>query len=248
MNSQNNQERIEFTQIASGLDDNILQGDLLRESGLKSLLKVRTAKQTGQKRELDRLSKLLGEKHARVTALSTKVEAEQRLVREVAVNLERSQIKIPPINENTWIFHGRVYYSKEITGVPNLTVGLYDQNGKWLEEFGYACTDNMGYFKLIHRFVAEKTQVPTESKPDTAASEQRSEIFIRLQDKSGVQVYIGKKPISPTRGKVEYLEIILGDESVTCIPPDPSDQTPISSAQKKPRLKWHPSCKQDKAN
>lgn len=232
MNSQSNKKRIDFTEIVSGLNDNISQADPLREAGLQTLLKVRRAKLSGQTRELDRLSQKLGEKHARVIAMTKKIETEQILIREVAVNLERSQIGTPVIDENTWVLHGRVY-SKEIKGVPNLTVGLYDQKGKWLEQFGYVCTDKTGYFKLTHKFVAEKSTASSESKSDTVTPEQHRDIFIRLQDKTGIQVYIGKQPITlPVPDKVEYREIMLGDESDSCKPPEPSVKPPISRAKK----------------
>lgn len=232
MRRQNKQERIAFTEIASGLEDNITQADPLRESGLKRLHKVRSAKLTGQKRELERLSKKLGEKHVRVTALSRKMETERTLVSQVAVNIERTQIETPIMNENTWLLHGRVY-SKEIKGVPNLTVGLYYQKGKWLEPFGYVCTDKTGYFRLTHVFEEKKSPESNNSTSDTIASKRRAQIFIRLQDKTGVQVYIGKQPVTPAPGQIEYREIILDDESDTCTPPEPPDKPQGSRVHKK---------------
>ena len=225
---QNNQERIAFSEIATGLDANISHADPLLESSLIMLHKVRSAKQAGQKRELERLIKKLGDKHARVMALSITIETEQTLISGVATNIERTQIETPIVDENTWVLHGRVY-SKEIIGVPNLTVSLHDQKGKWLEPFGYVCTDKTGYFRLNHEFTEKISSKSNESTSGTIASERRPQIFIRLQDNTGVQVYVGKQPVIPAPDQVEYREIIPGDDSDTCIPPEPSDKPPISS-------------------
>jgi len=228
---QNNQENIDFTEIATGLDDNVSQADPMRESGLQSLLIIRRAKVIGQTRELERLRKKLGEKNTRVIAVSRKLKTEQILIREVAVNIERSQIETPVIDENSWVLHGRVY-SKELIGVSNLTVGLYSNKGKWIEEIGYVCTDKTGYFKLPHTFLAKKTREQTESKMGTVLSDQFRDLFIRLQNKMGNLIYIGKQPILPAPDTVEYREIMLGDESDTCVPPKPSFQPPTSSVKK----------------
>ncbi len=225
MRQQNNQEHIAFTEIASGLEANISQADPLRESGLKELQKVRSAKLTGGKRELKRLRRKLGEKHLRVTALSRKMESDRAFVRDLEVNIERTKIETPIIDKNTWVLHGWVY-SKEIKGVPGLTVGLYDQKGKWFEPFGYVCTEKTGYFKLTHEFAEKRSSESHNGPSETTASKRQPEIFIRLQDKTGVQVYIGEQPVTPTPDKIEYLEIILSDDSDTCVPPDQSDKPP----------------------
>lgn len=226
MNQPDTEKSRPVVEIAKALDDTLSRADQLRTQGLQNLVRVRQAKVAGHNRELQRLTRQLGEKHPRVKGLKEEIEGNRKFIQEVSNSLERAKIAPPKAENNMWILHGRVY-SKELTGVPNLTVGLYDPKGKWLEKFGYVCTDNTGYFKLTHdesswwdrvscleRFGAKKLRESTESRSDP--------VFIHLQDKTGVQVYIGKQPVSPAPGKVEYREIMLGDESDTCAPPESS--------------------------
>lgn len=211
MSSQNNQERIEFTEIASEIDNNLLQADIVREAGLQRLQTVLSAKLTGQNRELDRLRDRLGENHARVKELLRRIEIGHSLSREVAINIKRSQIEKPTINENTWVLHGTVY-SKEMKGMPNLTVGLYDPKGKLLESFSTVKTDKTGYFRLEYAFGEEKSEA-YEKTVKTGAVNVLDKIFIHLHDKQGTVVYTGKRPLIPERGKIAFREILLGDEA-----------------------------------
>ncbi len=222
-----------FVEIAKALDDTLLRADQLRTQGLQNLLRVRKAKVAGHNRELERLTRQLGEQDPRVKELTQKIEGNRKFIQQVSISLARAQIVLSRPENNIWNLQGRAY-SKELTGVPNLTVGLYDHKGKWLEEFGYACTDKTGYFRLNHKFVEKKSRESTEPRSDTASSEPRPEIFIRLLDKAGVLVYIGKQPVSPAPGRVEYREIVLGDESDICAPPESSPQPPASGKKTKP--------------
>ena len=217
MSSQNNQERIEFTQIASEVDNNLLQADILREAGLQRLQTVLSAKLTGQNRELDRLRNRLGEDHPRVRALSSRMEIERSLIREAAINIKRSQIEKPTINENTWVLHGKVY-SQELNGIPNLTVGLYDSKGKLLESFDAVKTDKTGYFRLEHAFDEQKSSESYEKTIKTDVVNVPDKIFIHLLDEQGT-FYTGRRPLIPEPGKIAFREILLGDETEASMQP-----------------------------
>lgn len=218
MNRQNNQERIEFTQIATEIDTSFLQADILRNNGLQGLQRVLKAKLTGQNRELERLRDKLGNNNARVNALSTKIKISPYLDREATININRSQIEKPKADENKWILYGMVY-SKEVIGIPNLTVGLYDSNGKWLESFGTVETGKTGYFRLDYVFSKENSSESSLITPKTIAQRFPNSIFIRLKNKEGILLYIGKRSLIPAPGKLEFREMILGDD------PDVSAQT-----------------------
>ncbi|MCP4401360.1 MAG: hypothetical protein GY801_29180 [bacterium] len=212
---------ISFTDISQSLEQGISGADQLRAMNLKGLHRMHRVKVSGLRREKERLSKKLGPNHPRVVTLTHKIEVNQGLMRDLTIELERAKIEIPDVDENTWILHGFVR-NKNLKGLPNLTVALYEKRGKWIEQLGYACTDKIGYFKIIYSLRRDngvnRAPIPIHK------AKQGLQVFIHILDKQGEQLYVDQRPVVPQLGQVDYREIILGDEVDTCRPPDDSYQ------------------------
>jgi hypothetical protein len=138
-----------------------------------------------------------------VAALSRQLEANRALTRAVALEADRATTELPPRDAQTWVVHGRVL-TQELTGIPHLTVALYDANGNWVESIGYACTESNGYFKLA----AGREGLPTGRQ-----------VFLRVLNMQGEHVYVDPTPLTPELGRVEYREIRLASEAPVCAPP-----------------------------
>jgi hypothetical protein len=224
MASQVETKRIPFSTISQTLEQGIDGADPARADGLQRMHQLRAVKATSLEREKVRLSKKLGAQHSRVLALNERIEFNRSLVRDLAVEVEHARTQIPTVDKDGWVLHGFVR-DKDFQGVPNLTVAIYLAGGTWVQQVGNACTDDKGYFKLSYsRSRPDKTEDSEKRTVFVAAAagaETRGpEVFIHVLDKSGAHIYIDRQPLTPQLGNVDYREIILGDVTSSCWPPD----------------------------
>lgn len=233
MTGQREDKRIPFCDITKGLNQGIEIADPLRTAGLERLARVRAIKETGLKREQERLKAKLGAEHPRVSAIATKLDANRELKRDVELGLSRVATPAVRPEENSWVLHGHVR-DKNRAGVPNLTVALYDDKGQWIRELGYACTDKSGYFKLLHsRAKPGVTDVGKEGEAPKTGSGKK--VYIHVTNAQGTHLYVDKQPLTPEPGRVDYREIILGEDAVSCVPPPSSPQPKLDSLETEPQ-------------
>lgn len=176
-------------------------------------------------REQARLGQKLGALDPGVLALNQRIELNRGFVRDLVIEIDHARTEAPVAHETTWIVHGFVR-DKELTGVPNLTVAIYDEKGTWIQALGFACTDERGYFKLSFTSATAGTGTssftPAAStvSATSAAATRSPEVFIHVLDKTGTHICIDKRPLTPQLGNVDYREIILGNGTGTCRPPE----------------------------
>ncbi|TLD40855.1 MAG: hypothetical protein JETT_2874 [Candidatus Jettenia ecosi] len=218
MVSSRKERSIPLNTISGTLEKGLSGTDAERKMGIEGLMRVRDVKATRLEREKLRLSKKLGANHPRVMELTNTIEVNRGLIRDLEVQRDHAGTEIPGIDENTWILHGFVR-DKHFKGIPTLTVALYDQQGKWVEQLGYACTDKTGYFKLSYSHMRDDREKPWFT---TLADKTRQgpQVFIRISDQKGMLLYTDKQPVIPEPGQVDYREILLGDEVDMCKPPE----------------------------
>ncbi len=218
MVSSGKERSIPLNTISETLEKGLSGTDAERKMGIEGLMRVRDVKATRLEREKLRLSKKLGANHPRVMELTNTIEVNRGLIRDLEVQRDHSRAEIPVADENTWILHGFVR-DKNFKGIPTLTVALYDQQGKWVEQLGYACTDKTGYFKLSYSHMRDDREKPWFI---TLAGKTRQgpQVFIRISDQKGMFLYTDKQSLTPEPGQVDYREILLGDEVDMCKPPE----------------------------
>ncbi len=241
MASQTETKRVPFNAISQALEQAITGADPARATGLQDLHRVRAAKTKGMEREQARLGQKFGARDARVLALQQRIESDRGFVRDLAIEIDHARTEAPVADENTWIVHGFVR-DKELTGIPNLTVAIFDEKGVWMREVGFACTDARGYFKLSFSSAraGEGTSTFSPAAATTRAATRVPEFFIHVLDKTGSHICIDKRPLTPQLGNVDYREIILGNGTGTCRPPEdatapkPGVQEPVGSVATRP--------------
>ncbi len=212
------EKRIPFSDVSKAIEEGLAGADQLRAVGLEGLHKVRRAKASGLKREQERLTKKLGPEHPRVVKQAHKIEVNQVVTRNLGVEIERAKTEVPSVDENTWVLHGFVR-DKHSKGVPNLTVGLYDERGNWIRELGYGCTDNRGYFSIVYTL-----KEGTEPKVlETMA------LFLYVSDKNYKILYKDSEPLYLKIGLIDYREIYLSEEEICSAPEPGKDDTLIAA-------------------
>lgn len=216
-------QQIPIEEISRSLESGVAGADPLRVEGLTGLQRLRQVKATSLDREQVRLSEKLGADHPRVVALTAKMQANQALDRSLLVELERTQSGSPTADETTWILHGHVLSVKG-KGIPNLTIALYDQRGTWVEQLGYACTDKQGHFQFTYRQQTGKANALLGDTTTAAtATTQTVSLFVRAFDRRSQLLYTDLRPITPKLGQVDYIKIILPEDTIACKPPQSSD-------------------------
>ena len=218
MLSSRKERSIPLNTISETLEKGLSGTDAERKMGIGRLMRVRDVKATRLEREKLRLSKKLVTNHPRVMELTNKIEVNRGLIRDLEVQRDHAGTEIPGTDENTWVLHGFVR-DKNFKGVPNLTVALYDQQGKWVGQLGYACTDKTGYFKLSYSHMRDDSEKPWFTTL-AGKTKQGPQVFIHVSDQKGMLLYTDKQPLTPELGQVDYREIILGDEVDVCKPPE----------------------------
>jgi hypothetical protein len=198
-------------QIRQRLDSSITGLDDHRTENLERTQVLQTNKNNALKKEQARLQKKHGADHPRVAKITNRLDYNQAALPELKTEIERSQIKIPEFDANTWMVQGRVLNQK-LTGIKGLTLALYDATGKVEKRLGYACTDERGYYAIRY-------QVKEGEKP---LFDEKTDYFLTVTDGKGKVCHKEEQPLYVVLGQADYRLIILDD--VKCTPPQGWDE------------------------
>jgi hypothetical protein len=206
MTSERGQTQIPIEQISQSLDRGMDGADAARADGLEGLGRFCNARSKGLVRERARLSARLGANHPRVLALDQRIETEQVLGSQLALETARARTPAVAADANTYVLHGRVYH--QLQPVPGLAVALLDEKTKQrAEQLGFSFTDDTGYFKFVC--------------PGVGSGPRESHVIGLFNE--GQLIYIDDCPISPQGGQVEYREILLTSLDPLGTPPPPGN-------------------------
>ena len=188
------------SEVAQQLDQSIAGADTHRADELDHLRVIREARTGGMEREAARLTAKLGPDDPRVAALTNAIEINREVVSNLTIEVDRARTIVPG-DENSWILHGYVR-DQNLKGVAGLTVAPYDEKPVWVEQLGFACTDEKGYFRLTARDIAGLNR----------------SVFVRVLN-SGAFLYADTSELKPELGRVDYREITLSADARVCTPP-----------------------------
>ncbi len=150
-----------------------------------------------------RIAAVLGEDHPRVIALRQAQARTTKFQRELKDNATRIA-KLRELKPYEWMAYGQVVDSQG-NPVADVTVRVYDKDRKYDDLLGYTTTDEFGDFQLIYHERA--FYEPGEEAP---------ELFLRVEDNEGQELYSSEDNIRYKSGRIEYflieLEIVKGRE------------------------------------
>ncbi len=210
--------------VSTTVENQITSLDPQRAEALTRLQTVRQARAAGYAREQKRLALKYGKDSPRVVALAEKVRFNNGLRRDVDFEVARAKTETPVVDNASYVFHGFVRDRKG-DAVPRLTIALYDENGNWIRELGYGCTDERGYFLM--RYQRARTD-PVEAAVFImrAASEAKPVVRIYVLDSKKATLQIERQPLCPQLGELDFRIIILGADTAPCTPPPPEAGEP----------------------
>lgn len=205
------------------LVDNTLDGaDARRGQNLVHLQTLQSGRINSQLREQIRLEKKYGSDHPRVQKIANRIQSNQGAVKELNTEVQRANITVPNFDPNTWMVHGQVIEAETGNPVQDVSVSLYDAQGKWVKELGYACTDEQGYYAI--RYTREEKEQEAERESLLINTNQsRIGLNITVTDKNNNIIHSESEPVHIIVGQIDYRLIIL--KRLKCTPPGSDKQS-----------------------
>jgi len=117
------------------------------------------------------------------------------MVARLTVTQQELNTPAPQVAAKGWALQGRVYDSS-LAPLPNMTVFLVDEANAYQQKFGFAYTDQTGYFLIT---VAEAGAQSSNDQP----------IFLEVADAKSRPVYLSDSPVEPVPGGVIYQKIVV---------------------------------------
>jgi hypothetical protein len=183
-----------------------------RTEGLENLRATQDVKDNILIREQERLTQKYGSDHLRVQKITKRIAYNQEFVKALDIEIEKAKIEVPEVDPASWMVHGRVLNDQSL-GIQNLTVALYDENGKWIRKMSFACTTEQGYFSLIYPPKGTASEISAEQK-----------LFLTVMDKDRKIIHRETEPLYVKSGTVDTLTIFISAKDGTCNPPEPGQE------------------------
>lgn len=162
-----------------------------------NLKMVQQARLSQLKRTAETLKQQYGADDPSVIAAESAVKAGSARVTRIAAAHQELDTPTPQAAADGWVLHGRVY-SSDLKPHAKYTVFLVDGQKTYQEAYGFAYTDDTGYFLFN---IAAAT--------GTDAAQAAPSLFIAMTNTKGEPVYLGTTPFQPTPGSVTYQSITL---------------------------------------
>jgi hypothetical protein len=145
-----------------------------------------------------------------VKAAEAAVAAANLVAARVAMVHQQTTTPEPEVAQGGWALHGRVFDTELMPG-SGFTVFLVDAAKAYQQAYGFAYTDDTGYFLLNY----PGSDAASRDK-STATTQAKAELFVEIADRKARPVYLSTTAFQPVLGSATYQNIILpaGDQSI----------------------------------
>jgi|SRR5579863_530445 len=149
------------------------------------------------------------------------VAAEKVTVARVSMLHQQVSTAVPQVATTGWALYGRVF-NAQIQPVAGYTVFLVDAQKIYQQAFGFAYTDNTGYFLINYPgpMSAKSTAGATTANAETSVA--ALQLFVEVADANAHPVYLSATAFQPAIGKATYQNIVLpaGEKPIGDPPPE----------------------------
>jgi hypothetical protein len=134
----------------------------------------------------------------------------------------------PEVAQDGWALHGRVF-DPELKPVSGFTVFLVDAAKAYQQAYGFAYTDDTGYFLLNYT-----GSDPASRDKSATATQAQPELFVEITDSKARPVYLSPTAFQPVLGSATYQNIILpADDQAIGAPPAQIRKVALPKRKKK---------------
>lgn len=150
-----------------------------------------------------------GPNDAGVKAAEANVATATMVAARVGMAQRQADTSDPQVSANGWALHGRVF-DAQLQPVSGFTVFLVDGSKTYQQMYGFAYTDDAGYFLLNY------AGPDTEAQNKSAKAASAPDLFVEVANAKGEPVYLSTTSFQPAAGVTTYLNIVLsaGNEPI----------------------------------
>jgi hypothetical protein len=173
------------------------------------------------------LTNIFGADDPGVQALQASLRDQQAFAAKLGVISDAASTEVPTAPPNGWVLYGRVRHA-DLTPAPRLTVFLADPNRAWLKKYGYAFTDETGFFTLTYAPaapVAKKARAADTA--DSASQNPPLTAYVEVSNADCKLVYLDDTLQSIATGTVVYRDILLLADALGNPPCEPGASTSV---------------------
>lgn len=203
------------TQVREALDKALSSADNTATQSVQHLQLVHQARVSQLSRTAASLKAQFGPDDPRVKVAEEAVTAGKSTAARVSMVSRQISTPAPQVSTGGWVLHGRVF-NAQLQPAARYTVFLVDEQKNYQRQFGFAYTDDSGYFQINFGGPGSK------SETGGAASQSKAvpKLFIEVANPKAQPVYLGTTPFQPAAGSVTYQNVTLpADEKPLGDPP-----------------------------
>jgi hypothetical protein len=180
--------------ITDGVTDIVGGADTLTVERAQTLSLVQQARVTRANRNAAAAAAQYGSGSTQAGAAQSAAKSAATLSARVAVFQQQAATTAPAVPENGWALHGRLYDSS-LQPVSAASVYLVDSTKAYQSAYGFAYTDDTGYFSLSYAGDTNASAAPT--------------VYLAAANAKAEPVYLGTTAAPITIGSATYQNISL---------------------------------------
>jgi hypothetical protein len=203
-----------MSDIGNQVTSNLASADDIAEQRVQTLMWVHHARAAQLSRTAATLKAQYGPNDPGVKSAEDAVAAANADAARVAVLHQQVTTPEPQVAPSGWALHGRVF-DPQLKPVSGFTVFLVDAAKAYEQAYGFAYTDDTGYFLVNY---AGSDSVSRDKSSTTTQAQQ--ELFVEITDSKAKPVYLSPTAFQPVLGRATYQNIVLpADDQAIGAPP-----------------------------
>ena len=198
-------------------------GDAQAATSVSTLGLIQQARLTNQNRAVTLAEAQFGKDSKQATAAAQAVTATTAASARINVLSQQVSTAQPSVAATGWALHGRIY-SGDLAPLAGYAVFLVDAQKKYQSDYGFAYTDNTGYFLISYDGATAAGQQPSggAAQPGTAAGEATTQaapadtaapaaiqLFLQVTDANANPVLLSERGFVPLAGQATYQAVTL---------------------------------------
>jgi hypothetical protein len=217
-----------MSDIGNQVTKNLASADNIAAHRAQTLTWVHQARAAQLSRTAATLKSQYGPNDPGVKSAEAAVAAANADAARAAVVHQQITTPQPQVSPNGWALHGRVF-DAQLAPVSGYTVFLVDSAKSYQQSYGFAYTDDTGYFLLNYA-----GSDPASSDKSATATQAQSELFVAITDSKARPVYLSPTGFQPALGSAPYQNIILSaDGKPIGVPPAQIRKVALPKRKKK---------------
>jgi hypothetical protein len=197
------------SQLGAEITTSLATADATAAQRIQDLQWVHQARVSQLTRTAAALKAQYGATDPGVVAAEAALSATQLTASRVGMAQLQTATAEPQVSANGWAIHGRVF-NAQLQPVSGVTVFLVDASKTYQQAYGFAYTEDTGYFLLNYPGAEAATQ--DKSTPTKQATV--TELLVAVVDAKAKPVYLGATDSRPPAGRASYQNIMLGNAPI----------------------------------